>query len=49
MHTLEKDCLPRKQKYEAQVQTLAGRNGNAKTDADATCMQMKEDCEAEKP
>jgi transposase len=49
LHALEKDCLPREQKYEAQAQTLAGRNSYAKTDPDATCMRMKEDRGAEKP
>ncbi len=46
---LEKDCLPRQQKYEAQAQTLAGRNSYARTDPDATCLRMKEDRGAEKP
>src|SRR5512135_437704 len=49
LRTLEQDCLPRQQKYEAQAQTLAGRNSYAKTDEDATCMRMKEDRGAEKP
>jgi transposase len=49
VQTLEKDCLPRQQKYEAQAQTLAGRNSYAKTDPDASCMRMKEDRGAEKP
>lgn len=46
---LEADCLPRRQKYEAQAETLAGRNSYAKTDPDATCMRMKEDRGAERP
>jgi hypothetical protein len=49
LHTLEKDCLPRQQKYEAQAETLAGRNSYAKTDEEATCMRMKEDRGAERP
>jgi transposase len=46
---LEKDCLPRLEKYEQQTETLAGRNSYAKTDPDASCMRMKEDRGAEKP
>ena len=46
---LEKDCLPRLEKYEHQTETLAGRNSYAKTDPDASCMRMKEDRGAEKP
>lgn len=45
---LEKDCLPRLEKYEAQKEELAGRNSYSKTDPDATCMRMKEDRGAEK-
>lgn len=45
---LEKDCLPRLEKYEAQKEALAGRNSYSKTDPDATCMRMKEDRGAEK-
>lgn len=43
VRTLEKDCLPRLERYEAQEATLAGRNSYAKTDEDATFMRMKED------
>jgi transposase len=46
---LEEDCLPRQRKYEAQAETLAGRNSYAKTDPDATCLRMKEDRGAERP
>jgi len=49
MQKLEKDCLPRLEKYEQQEETLAGRNSYAKTDEDASCMRMKEDRGAEKP
>ncbi len=49
LRQLEKDCLPRQQKYEAQAQTLGERNSYARTDPDATCMRMKEDRGAEKP
>jgi len=45
---LEKDCLPRLEKYETQRDVLAGRNSYSKTDPDATCMRMKEDRGAEK-
>jgi transposase len=40
---LRDDFLPRLQKYEAQEETLAGRNSYSKTDPDATFMRMKED------
>jgi transposase len=40
---LEKDLLPRKQKYELQKQTFGERNSFSKTDTDATFMRMKED------
>jgi len=40
---LEKDLLPRLERYEAQEATLGGRNSYAKTDEDATFMHMKED------
>lgn len=40
---LEKDLLPRKQKYEKQKATFNGRNSYSKTDPDATFMRMKED------
>jgi transposase len=43
VRTLEKDYLPRLERYEAQEATLGGRNSYAKTDADATFMRMKED------
>ena len=45
---LEKDCLPRLEKYEEQERVLAGRKSYAKTDSQATCMRMKEDRGAEK-
>jgi transposase len=41
--TLEKDYLPRKEKYEEQEKIFQGRNSFAKTDPDATFMRMKED------
>jgi transposase len=40
---LEKDLLPRKQKYEEQKATFGERNSYSKTDNDATFMRMKED------
>lgn len=40
---LEKDLLPRKQKYEEQKETFGERNSYSKTDTDATFMRMKED------
>ncbi|NJL26125.1 MAG: IS1182 family transposase [Calothrix sp. SM1_5_4] len=40
---VEKDFLPRKQKYERQRAILGERNSYAKTDPDATFMRMKED------
>jgi len=43
VRTLEKEYLPRLERYEAQEATLAGRNSYAKTDEDATFMRMKED------
>lgn len=46
--TLEKDCLPRLEKYETQKKVLAGRKSYSRTDPDATCMRMKEDRGAEK-
>ncbi len=49
MKKIEKDCLPRLEKYEQQKETLAGRNSYAKTDEDAGCMRMKEDRGAERP
>ena len=43
VRTLEKDLLPLLERYEAQEETLGGRNSYAKTDEDATFMRMKED------
>lgn len=43
VRTLEKEYLPRLERYEQQEATLAGRNSYAKTDEDATFMRMKED------
>lgn len=40
---LEKDLLPRKQKYEIQNGIFKGRNSYSKTDHDATFMRMKDD------
>lgn len=40
---LEKEALPRLQKYEQQLETLGTRNSYSKTDQDATFMRMKED------
>lgn len=40
---LEKDLLPRKQKYETHKETFGERNSFSKTDPDATFMRMKED------
>lgn len=40
---LEKDLLPRKQKYEEQKTTFGDRNSFSKTDTDATFMRMKDD------
>ncbi len=40
---LEKDFLPRKQKYERQTEITNGRNSYSKTDHDATFMRMKDD------
>jgi transposase len=45
---LERDCLPRLEKYEQQTAVLAGRKSYSKTDPDATSMRMKEDRGAEK-
>lgn len=45
---LEKDCLPRLEKYEEQERILDGRKSYSKTDPDATSMRMKEDRGAEK-
>lgn len=46
---MEKNYLPRQQKYEEQERKLAGRNSYAMSDEDATLMRMKEDRGAEKP
>jgi hypothetical protein len=43
VRTLEKDLVPRLERYEAQEATLNGRSSYAKTDEDATFMRMKED------
>ena len=40
---MEKDYLPRLEKYEQQEEKLAGRNSYSKTDEEATFMRMKED------
>ncbi len=40
---LEKDYLPRQEKYEEQERLLAGRNSYSKTDPGATFMRLKED------
>ena len=40
---IEKDYLPRKEKYEKANATFQGRNSYSKTDEDATFMRMKED------
>jgi len=42
-HQLEKEYLPRAQKYEEQRRKLAGRNSYSKTDPDAIFMRMKDD------
>jgi hypothetical protein len=47
--TIQKDYLPRLEKYEEQERKLAGRSSYSKTDEDATSMRMKEDRGAEKP
>lgn len=47
--TLEKDHLPRLEKYEEQERVLGGRNSYSKTDPDASSLRMKEDRAAEKP
>jgi hypothetical protein len=43
LKTVEKDCLPRKKKYEKAKRTAGGRNSYSRTDPDATFMRMKED------
>ena len=40
---MEKDYLPRTQKYEEAERIFDGRNSFSKTDHDATFMRMKED------
>ncbi len=40
---IEKDLLPRKQKYDQQREIANGRNSYSKTDQDATFMRMKDD------
>jgi len=40
---LEKDFIPRQEKYERYGKTFEGRNSFSKTDEDATFMRMKED------
>jgi transposase len=39
---LEKDCLPRLERYEEQLADLGERNSMSKTDKDATYMRMKD-------
>lgn len=46
---IEKDSLPRMQKYEEQERMLAGRNSYSRTDPDASNLRMKEDRAAQKP
>lgn len=41
VRTLERDYLPREEKYEEQEKILNGRNSYSKTDTDATFMRMK--------
>ena len=43
MKVLEKDYLPKLEKYEDQAKKLGERNSYSKTDTDATFMRMKED------
>jgi transposase len=40
---LEKDYIPREEKYEQQERKFQGRNSYSKTDEDATFMRMKDD------
>lgn len=40
---LEKEYIPRQEKYEEQEKKLGGRNSYSKTDPDATFMRMKDD------
>jgi len=46
---LEKDYLPRLEKYEEQERLLDGRSSYSRTDPDATSLRLKEDRTAEKP
>jgi transposase len=46
---LEKDYLPRQERYEEQEGKLNGRSSYSKTDEDAQSMRLKEDRSAEKP
>jgi transposase len=46
---LEKDCLPRLEKYEQQAATLDGRSSYAASDPEASCMHLKEDRGATQP
>ena len=41
--SLEKDIIPKQEKYEDQEKTFQGRNSYSKTDIDATFMRTKED------
>lgn len=43
LQKLDKEHLPRLQKYEQQLEILENRNSYSKTDKDATFMRMKED------
>ncbi|MCL2269986.1 MAG: IS1182 family transposase [Treponema sp.] len=43
LKTIEKDCLPRKKRYEKAKRICGKRNSYSKTDPDATFMRMKED------
>jgi len=47
--TMQKDYLPRMEKYEEQERKLGGRSSYSKTDEDASCMRMKEDRGEKKP
>jgi transposase len=49
LQKLEKEHLPRLQKYEEQERILNGRNSYSKTDPDASALRMKEDRAARKP
>ena len=46
---LEREDLPRLEKYEEQERMLNGRNSYSKTDPDASSLRMKEDRAARKP